>query len=169
MSNKTIYVAAGVLMVAIAAFFIGKIFFAGNAGQKSAARVSENAPAPEPLSKVASVPAGDALIIGTARGAVSVKNFYASAAGATEQFIVMKKNGSEEITYDTYTSGFSVFISAAPFEANRAAAESNFLEILEITKVDACKLNVWVGVPVSVDPAFAGRNLGLSFCAGMIQ
>lgn len=111
-------------------------------------------------------PQSDFLSIGTSRGAVTVKNFYKRTLGFDEQFVVFEKTQGYELNYDSYTSGFSVYISAAPFAANRLTAEKSFLDALGISREDACKLKVFESVSPDVDKKLAGRNLGLSFCGG---
>ena len=168
MSKKTIYIAGGIVAAAVVSLVIGVVFFAGNANQASIADTAGESTTSAPLVKPANIPEGDTITIGTAKGAVNVKNFYKNAAGAAEQFIVMKKNDNEEINYDTYTSGFSIIIAKSPVSLYRPQAEGDFLGLLGISQVDACKLKVFEGVSSAVDQNLAGRNLGLSFCSGGI-
>ncbi len=168
-NKKSIYIAAAIILVAIAGFFISRMIFSGGFGQAGGGRDSSSPTAESntyEISKLVNTPQEDTLLIGTAGGAVNVKNFYKTAVGAEEQFVIMKTTENFKINYDTYTSGFSVYISAAPFDVNRRAVEKTLLDILEISETDACKLKVFESVPPSVDKNLAGRNLGLSFCAG---
>lgn len=175
--RKTIYVAAVVAIIALAGFFIVKnVFFKENTEAVKPPTLAAE-PAARNISKLTDIPQGEVLSIGTPRGAVSVRNFYASALGAEEQFVILKKNENYEINYDTYTSGFSIYISAAPFAANRLAAEKDFLDILGIDAIEACKLNVWEDAAPGVRPDSSELGLtphlvflsvGLSFCANKL-
>ncbi|MBI4087697.1 MAG: hypothetical protein HY434_02600 [Candidatus Liptonbacteria bacterium] len=171
MSKKTIFVATAIVFVTAAGFFISKILFGGSdsTGGSSGGVAGEISSV---VSRLASIPEGDMLSIGTPRGAVEVKNFYKTAVGAREQFVVITSTDGFGINYDTYTSGFSVYISAAPFDTNRHLAEKDFLEILGINEADACKLKVWVGAsPEDLSGYGLPRgedSRGLSFCGGAL-
>lgn len=166
-NKKIIYIAAAIVLIAITGFFILRSVFSGGSGQRGGEELSE--PAAYKISPLVNISQGDVLSIGTPRGAVGVRNFYKTALGAEEQFVILKKNENYGINYDTYTSGFSIYIyiSAAPLEANRLAAEKDFLDILDIDMIEACKLNIWEGVSPDADKNLSGVNMGLSFCGAI--
>ena len=105
------------------------------------------------------------MTLGTPHGAVTVNNFYKTALGAEDEFIIIAKNSNYEINYDTNDSGFDLDIKQPPFDANRASAEENFLSVLGVSKSDACKLTVAVEAEVAADPNSKRESFPLSFCA----
>lgn len=111
-------------------------------------------------------PTGATLTIGTPKGTIAVNNFYNTAkqisAGRTS--VLIAETDTYNITYYTLDSSFNILITETPFATMRAQAEAAFLAALGISQVDACKLNVAVATPYSVDPTDAEQNLGLSFC-----
>lgn len=60
--------------------------------------------------------------------------------------------------------GFIITITNPNIQQGREEAEQNFLFYLGITKEQACKLRVDLGVPAFVNGPAAGKNYGLSFC-----
>ncbi|NCU42632.1 MAG: hypothetical protein EOM19_08060 [Candidatus Moranbacteria bacterium] len=58
----------------------------------------------------------------------------------------------------------SIILYANPFEALQKKAEENLLTFLDMTKKEACQLDITLGVPFSVDSINAGKNFSLSFC-----
>lgn len=61
---------------------------------------------------------------------------------------------------------YTISLLAQPISTTRRDAETAFLELLSISKSDACALPVMVTTPYYVDRVMSGRDLGLSFCAG---
>jgi hypothetical protein len=98
-------------------------------------------------------------------GSVTIDNFYKTALGAEDEFIVIARNNDYEINYDTSGSGFYIDIKQAPFNTNRASAEKDFLNLLGVDQIDACKLSVAVGAEPAADGNLNGGMLPLSFCA----
>ena len=95
-----------------------------------------------------------------------MKNFYNTALGADGEFVVIAQNNNYEINYDTYNSGFDLDIEQAPFSANRAAAEANFLSLIGASQADACKLAVSVSAESAANSGYGlSARLPLSFCA----
>ncbi len=114
--------------------------------------------------KIYQMPTSTTITLGTPHGSVMMKNFYLASAGAEDQFIILATSSNYEITYDPDTNEFYIYVAAAPYAANRAQAESDFLARLGIGNTDACKLNV--------GEALGGQKAGgLSFCSpsGVIQ
>lgn len=112
-------------------------------------------------------PSGTTLTLGTPKGSVTVNNFYTGAKSISVDHtaVLAQETDGYNITYYAPDSSFNILITQTPFDTVRAQAEAAFLQLLGTSKTDACKLNVKVGVPVSVDPSNAGQNLGLSFCS----
>jgi uncharacterized protein YxeA len=162
--KKIIFIAIIVIVVAIIAFFIF---------QKNSPNVtSENSTGtPEALLPIATTspyapPNTAAVTIGTPEGSVTVNNFYTGAKISVDQTSVLVKDAPDyNITYYVPDSSFNILIEQTPFDDVRKEAEAAFLQTLDISQSDACKLKVKVGAPISVDPDHAGQNLGLSFCA----
>jgi hypothetical protein len=77
---------------------------------------------------------------------------------------VIKQNDNYSIVYFSVDQSFLITILAEPVQANREAAEQEFLNNLQISQADACKLTVSLAVPAGVSEALAGQNYGLSFC-----
>ena len=57
-----------------------------------------------------------------------------------------------------------IILYATPFETLQKKAEENLLTFLDITKEEACQLDITLGIPFSVDSINAGKNFPLSFC-----
>lgn len=113
-------------------------------------------------------PTGPTFVLGTSRGNVVVNNFYNNAkeTSADHTSVLAQETDGYNITYYAPDSSFNVLITQTPFDTVRAQAEAAFLQLLGVSKADACKLNVKIGTMASVDPTHAGQNLGLSFCSG---
>lgn len=115
---------------------------------------------------VASVPGGGNLVLGTPQGSVTVNNFYTGAKISPDRTsVLIAETPAYVISYYAPDSSFNILIEQLPFATIRAEAESAFLQKLGISEQQACKLKVQVGTPISVDPSYAGQNIGLSFCA----
>lgn len=71
-----------------------------------------------------------------------------------------------QITYHAPDGVFTVSLEAEPLRQTREHAERRFLALLGITQNQACMLRVNVTTLWSVNPTYAGRNLGFSFCPG---
>lgn len=117
------------------------------------------------LSPLYQIPPTATITLGTSHGSVTVNNFYKTALGAEDEFIVIAKNDHYEINYDTTDSGFYLDIKQAPFGENRASAETSFLNLLGVSHIDACKLTVAEGAEPAANSGLSGGLLPLSFCA----
>jgi hypothetical protein len=117
------------------------------------------------LAPIYHIPSSTTITIGTVNGAITVKNFYASALGAEDEFVVLVRNSAYEITYDTSVSSFYIGIHKGPLADVRVQAETDFMNQLQVSQLDACKLDIIEGVDASVDPSLAGQKLFLSFCS----
>ncbi|RJQ28929.1 hypothetical protein C4571_02730 [Candidatus Parcubacteria bacterium] len=140
-------------------------------------RKSEPAPPKGPVtgglpavSATSTIPQGENLAIGTPSGTVTVKNFYRDPVELnSERDALITRTGDYDIVYLAGDSSFLITISRLPFDAARQAAEGGFLRVLQIAKDEACKLRVALRVPRFVDEGLAGKDFGLSFCAGSVQ
>ena len=83
-----------------------------------------------------------------------------------EKNMVLKTTADYQILYYAYSEGPSFLISvlSSNIETARALGELNLLNILGISKTDACKLAVSVTVPQDVSAKAAGDDYRLSFC-----
>ncbi len=110
-------------------------------------------------------PTGNTITIGTPQGSVIMKNFYKTAAIVSPgSGALIVDNPAYDISYYTGDSSFIISLKQPLTMPTRAAASEAFIQVLGISEQDACKLKVILGVPISVDPHYAGRDLGLSFC-----
>ncbi len=118
------------------------------------------------LAPEAAFPTSTTVLIGTPKGSVEVRNFYKDFVSRSydKTSITVAATTSYSISYYAPDGSFSISIDRPPFVAVRAAAETAFITNLGISRSDACKLKVSVGTSLSVDPNYAGKNLGLSFC-----
>jgi len=68
------------------------------------------------------------------------------------------------IYYYDVDSSFNITLKIDDVVRARNEAEKGFLRALNITEKEACKLRVSLGVPMSVNREFGGRDYHLSFC-----
>ncbi len=73
---------------------------------------------------------------------------------------------SYQIYYSTSTSMFSIALAEEPLGAVRSRAEQFLLTELGITESEMCQLKYYLGTSAYINPQFAGKNLGFSFCPG---
>ena len=78
-------------------------------------------------------------------------------------------NRGFSVAYSEVDGSFAIGITAKPLAEYRERASNYLLDVLQISEVEACKLNVYVGVTDDIDPKLAGKNFGLSFCPGSVQ
>jgi hypothetical protein len=68
------------------------------------------------------------------------------------------------MAYYPKQQGFIIAIINSDLDKSRKFAEEDFLSILNITKDQACKLNVSMTVLSDISSLAGGGNYGLSFC-----
>lgn len=96
---------------------------------------------------------------------IPVKNPYISPAQLdTQGDSLMVREAGFELVYLKQFGEFLISITDSPFEANRRLAETAFLKRLGITQEEACRLNVSITTPISINPTEAGQKYPLSFC-----
>ncbi len=158
-----------IFIVAIAAYFIfgNKNGVSGLFGGGTASSGEEQrATGIEGGMSSSEVPSGDTLAIGSSGGSITVKNFYRGALGVIEESeVVMDRTDAYELDYSRADSSFAATLLRGPVAQTRAEAEARLLDILGISRSDACRLSVSVVIPVSVDASLGGRSYPLSFCA----
>ena len=94
-----------------------------------------------------------------------IKNVYKNAIDINDVGdVVFSETDSSQLVYHPKDNFFLISILDSPFESARLAAEQQFLQSLEISESEACKLNVSVTTPRFANPEEAGRNYKLSFC-----
>ncbi len=158
------------IIIAVAVVIVALFVFSTRQGQNtSLSSPSSTVSLPVVSTTSASVerPTGNTLQIGTQAGTVTLNNFYKNPAQVSQDqtSIIIVQTNAYNITYYVPDSSFNIGIWQKPVAAVRTQAEAAFLAALGISKTDACKLKVQIGVPYSVDPDYADKNLGLSFCA----
>jgi hypothetical protein len=75
---------------------------------------------------------------------------------------------SYSIIFVEKNSGFIISLEEGPLKSMRLIAEEDFLEKVQLSKTDACRLNYEVMVPRSLNERLSGQNLGFSFCPGAV-
>jgi len=75
-----------------------------------------------------------------------------------------KKTADYYFDYYANNQLFVITLTNRDIKTARENAEKDFLNTLQISKEQACKLNIQLGVPFSINEAAAGKNYGLSFC-----
>ena len=122
---------------------------------------------PPPVTSPINIPPGNTLTIGTPQGSVVMNNFYNSAdyIAQNQRAIVIQQSSTYDIVYNVSDSGFTLTVFSMPFETVRQTAEAALLNLLGISKQDACKLSVYENVTGNASGQYAGRSFPLSFCA----
>lgn len=105
------------------------------------------------------------LIINTGNGSVKIADIYNNPIETFSNSDIQYKKTADYF-FDYYAKGqlFIITLMNPDIKTARLKAEEDFLLTLKISKEQACKLNVQLGVPYSINQAAAGMNYGLSFC-----
>jgi hypothetical protein len=105
------------------------------------------------------------MFIETKDGNVATNNLYKSPVeNLDKNGVLFEENAGFHSSFYPQDQGFLITILDTNIEKGRRDAEENFLQDLGITKDEACKLKVDLGVPSFVNQDAAGKNYGLSFC-----
>lgn len=167
-----IIVLAGVLVIGGVAYLLisrnsgGSVALPGSSFTDATATANiAGVPASQAL---AVVPSGAFLTVGTPQGNVMINNFYTSNPLVFDsETVLVKKTASYSIAYDNIDSSFWIGINSdQSVGAVRPVAEEDFLATLGVSKADACKLNVAIGVNYSQNSGLSGQSFPLSFCSG---
>ncbi len=113
-----------------------------------------------------SVPEGTRIDLNTSGGIVSVKNFFPSANRTVGQSVVVVKETEDYIILYNSDTSFEVRVIRGPNDVSRQSAEQDFLQSLDVTKAQACLLDVSESV---ADPARGLVKQSLSFCPPRVQ
>ena len=98
---------------------------------------------------------------------VSMNNFYKISLTPPGQIgeVMFVDETNYKITYFPIDKGFLIAVLGSPFSSIKSEAEQKFIDVLGISKEDACKLLVVATTPYSINPSEAGREYKLSWCA----
>ena len=110
-------------------------------------------------------------ITGVNGGNVTIANIANKTQGFSPGVGMYQFTGSQQadprpysLLFNANNSSFAISLDSPPFDLARSRASYDFLELLEITQQEACRLNVYVSVTAAQDPELAGQNLGLEYC-----
>ncbi len=70
------------------------------------------------------------------------------------------------IFYDSTNDSFTIALLREPLGQVRLDVEQFLMTTLGITQEGMCRLNYYIGTTYDVNPLYAGKNLGFSFCPG---
>jgi len=163
-----IVIAVVVIIVVVVAYVVffrnGETGILGN--QNSNSNNTGSSQTVSVMSAYPNAPTSRTMSLGTANGTVQVGNFYAASSTQVGEdgILIVKQTPDYWFTYDPSDSSFWIAISGTPFNTVRQTAEQDFLATLGVSKADACKLDVSVGVPYSAGNPLDGQSLPLSFC-----
>jgi hypothetical protein len=166
--KKIIIIVGALVVIAVIVFIFFFVFMKGGVVTPPPGSGSTGNLPPVATTTLSEHPTGPTFQMGTSAGSVTVNNFYNDPTQVSQDrtSILIAQSSTYNITYYAPDSSFNIGILKGPVPEARTAAEAAFLTALGISKADACKLNVTIGVPYDVDPSYADRNLGLSFCSG---
>lgn len=88
------------------------------------------------------------------------------------QYSVTDPNNTQadfNVVYSTRDGSFAVALLNEPIAKARTEAGQYLLSTLHISQAQLCLLNVYVGVPRSINQFYSGKNLGFSFCPNAVQ
>ena len=77
------------------------------------------------------------------------------------------QNSEYVIQYTPSSDSFLIVINSSPFNEQRAKAENEFLDTLNISRQEACTLDVSITTPQWANPNETGTIHRLSFCTGI--
>lgn len=73
-----------------------------------------------------------------------------------------------ELLYFSGDSSFLISLESEPLRDARNAGEIKLLNELAISSAEACQLKIRVATNIRISEAYAGKELGLSFCPGSV-
>lgn len=96
---------------------------------------------------------------------VVVNNIYKSEVHTYESgTTVFQKSEYYQLTYSPSENLFNIVVLTSDFSTGRALAEAALVNELEISRAEACKLNVKIYTHPQLNPTEADKEYGLSFC-----
>ena len=112
----------------------------------------------------------DKITIKSPDGKVKIDNIYKNKIDKlTQNDITFIQSDNFQIYYYPENLWFSITLLGYNLNKSRTEAEKKFLDTLGITKEQACKLHVNLGVPYSINSETSGQNYGLSFCSDSLS
>jgi hypothetical protein len=98
-------------------------------------------------------------------GDVTVSDFYKNAVDVSDSGDVLLVETPEfSISYVAAYEKFIITLDDPYFVETRTSAEQSFLNILNVSETEACKLEVEETVPIFLENEYAGGVYYLSFC-----
>jgi hypothetical protein len=73
-----------------------------------------------------------------------------------------------KVVYFSKEQAFAIGLTQEPIGQARHDAEQFMLSTLGISEADLCNINYYIGTDDEVNPTYAGKNLGFSFCPGAV-
>lgn len=68
------------------------------------------------------------------------------------------------LLFNANNGSFAISLDEAPYKTAHEQMSYDLLDLLGITREQACELSVYVGVTAAQDASLSGLNLGLIFC-----
>ncbi len=155
-----------ILIILIILFIISVLYFTAN---KKEALSPTTAPGSVslPVAKF-TVPSQteEKMTIHLEKESFSVNNLYKNPVRRLEDdSVTFLENSDFTMLFYPKDQSFSIaLLSSENLAVTREKAENAFLQKLEISKEQACKLTGFLGVPYSISPEISGINFGFSFC-----
>lgn len=167
-NNRTIYAIAGLSALLVIVLWLGITWIVGPVEKNKPETPPETPPAVTPVVIPPKLPppTEDDMVIRTTKGDVKLNKVYEEKIPGTEYDLsfTFRRNDDYSMNYFPKDKMFLIVIYNVDIGAGRAKAEADFLEILNVTKEQACLLNTDLKVPASVNSQAAGFDFGLSFC-----
>lgn len=158
--RKLLFLTISILVIFLVVFLFG--FFNAEQRQKTA-NLPPATPRPTLESSPTPIPSAPEIEI----SGTKVSNFYKTAARIGKSGDIYIKNNNPKkyrIMYQQPFNQFMISILASPFTEIRLEAEQDFLSQLNITKQEACSLNVIIVTQSFVNPDYSDKSYKLSFC-----
>lgn len=110
------------------------------------------------------------ILISTENKNIYINNIYKNPIiEYPNKDIVFKDSPAYSMFYNNNEQLFNITILDSDIQKARNEAEKEFIKTLDVTKDEACRLNVNLGIPYNVNAQKSGINYGLSFCPNGVQ
>lgn len=157
MAKKILIVTFIVLVLVFGFIYFGKNFLGGGSNSGGTGSIIPS-----------DTPNYPYMDIQTSSGSVRIQDYFSIAISSNQYDVVLAQEiGKYQISVSPQDNRFQVIILGHPLDKYQLEAEQKLLSLLKVREVDACKLNVKLGVPYSVDERFAGQEFAMSFCKGI--
>ncbi len=162
--KRTVYIIGAIALILVLGWLILRIVSRGGGeGEEPGGGLPPVVIGPRPATST--LPQEPTIQIPTPSGSVTVSNFYRNPVEVnSERDALIRKAEEYNILYFAADGSFLIRVAQAPFETSRRMGEEELIRILGIAREEACRLNVSVTVPVSIDAAYGGKVYDLSFC-----